>query len=349
MKNLRKIFSLALILTLVLSIANLSSVFATTLPLGEGLDATTGSLTIIKYQLDDPSHTGSNQPLNGVGFTIYKVADDATSTTVPNGASAARPEAITGSGSFNAGTVVFENLPIGRYLVVESTVPEAVTSRIDNFLVDIPQTDDDGDAITYDVTVQPKNNTAYGQIVLTKYARDQKAGTTSAFSGVKFALQKENGGSWVNYRAEGTSTDVAPTTNGNGQITIDNLPIGNYRLIEVDDSTNQTAVSGAGYVLDNKTVYPFTVQLGNGTAGNENKTYVVVNGTATQNTNNISVTNDKPGIAKEITAITRNNVDTNGVNTPKTGAAKDIDIGEEVTYTITTNVLFSFPAVPFPN
>ena len=341
MKNLRKIFSLALILTLVLSIANLSSVFATqSLPLGEGLEATTGSLTIIKYQLDDPSHTGSNQPLNGVGFTIYKVADDATSTTVPNNAQAAASEAITGSGSFNPGTVVFSNLPIGRYLVVESTVPEAVTSRIDNFLVDIPQTDADGDAITYDVTVEPKNNTAYGQIVLTKYARDQKAGTTSAFSGVRFALQKYDttNSTWVNYRAEGTSTDVAPTTNASGQITIDNLPIGQYRLIEVNDSTNQTAVSGAGYVLDNNTTYPFTVQLGNGTAGNENKTYVVVGGNAVQNTNSISVTNDKPGIAKAITAITRNSTDTNGVNTPKTVSDTDIDIGDTVTYTITTNV-----------
>ena len=339
MKNLRKIFSVALILTLVLSIANLSSVFATqSLPLGEGLEATTGSLTIIKYQLDDPNHTGSNQPLNGVGFTIYKVADDATSTTVPSNAAAAKPEGITGSGTFAAGTVTFSNLPIGRYLVVESTVPEAVTDRVANFLVDIPQTDDNGDAITYDVTVQPKNNTAYGQIVINKTKTELRTQTTTAFQGVKFILQKYNGSAWVNYRAEGASTDTTGITNSSGQITIDNLPIGSYRLIEVDDSTNQVNVSGQGYVLDNKTTYPFTVQLGNGAAGNENKTYVVVDGTATQNTNSITVDNPRPGIAKEITAIARNTTDTNGVNLVKTVAAKDIDIGDTVTYTITTDV-----------
>ena len=339
MKNLRKIFSLALILTLVLSIANLSSVFATELPLGEGLTNTTGSLTIIKYQLDDPNHTGSNQPLAGVGFTIYKVADDETSTTVPNSAAAA-PEAITGSGSFAAGTVVFSNLPIGRYLVVESTVPEAVTDRVANFLVDIPQTDSDGDAITYDVTVQPKNNTAYGQIVLNKTKTELRTMTTTAFEGVKFILQKYNTSTstWSNYRAEGAAQDTAGTTNASGQITIDNLPIGDYRLIEVDDSTNQVNVSGAGYVLDNYTTYPFTVQLGNGQAGNENKTYVVVNNTALQNTNSITVDNQKPGIAKEITAIARNTTDTNGVNTPKTVSNKDIDIGDTVTYQITADV-----------
>ena len=338
MKNLRKIFSVALILTLVLSITNLSSVFATSAPLGEGLEATTGSLTIIKYQLDDPNHTGSNQPLNGVGFTIYKVADDETSTTVPSNAAAAKPEGITGSGSFAAGTVTFTGLPIGRYLVVETTVPEAVTSTIANFLVDIPQTDSAGQNITYDVTVQPKNNTAYGQIVINKTKTYLRTPTTTAFEGVKFALQKYNGSTWVNYRAQGSSVDTTGTTNSNGQITIDNLPIGQYRLIEVDDSTNQVNVSGAGYVLDNKTTYPFTVQLGNGTAGNENKTYVVVNGIATQNSNSITVDNPRPGIAKEITAIARNTIDTNGVNTVKTVASKDIDIGDIVTYAITTDV-----------
>ena len=334
MRNLRKIFSLALILTLVLSIANLSSVFATTVPLGEGLEATTGSLTITKYQLDDPNHTGSNQPLAGVGFTIYKVADDATSTAIPNGAIAAKPEGITGTN----GTTSFTGLALGRYLVVETTVPEAVTARVANFLVDIPQTNDNGDAITYDVRVQPKNNTAYGQIVINKTKTELRTSTTTAFEGVKFALQKYNGSAWVNYRAEGTSSDVTGTTNASGQIIIDNLPIGQYRLIEIDDATNQANVSGAGYVLDNKTTYPFTVQLGNGTAGNENKTYVVVNGTATQNTNSITVDNPKPGIAKEITAIARNTVDTNGVNTAKTVSSKDIDIGDIVTYAITTDV-----------
>jgi len=54
-----------------------------------------------------------------------------------------------------------DGLELGLYLVVETRVPENVTSTCNPFLISLPMTTLDGSAWNYDVTVYPKNRTGY--------------------------------------------------------------------------------------------------------------------------------------------------------------------------------------------
>ena len=63
----------------------------------------------------------------------------------------------------------------GLYLVVETRVPENVTSTCNPFLVSLPMTTIDGAAWNYDVTVYPKNQT--GNPTLEKTVREAKNST----------------------------------------------------------------------------------------------------------------------------------------------------------------------------
>ena len=63
----------------------------------------------------------------------------------------------------------------GLYLVVETRVPENVTSTCNTFFVSLPMTTIDGAAWNYDVTVYPKNQT--GNPTLDKTVREAKNST----------------------------------------------------------------------------------------------------------------------------------------------------------------------------
>ena len=67
------------------------------------------------------------------------------------------------------------NMEQGLYLVVETRVPENVTSTCNPFLVSLPMTTIDGAAWNYDVTVYPKNQT--GNPNLDKTVREAKNST----------------------------------------------------------------------------------------------------------------------------------------------------------------------------
>ena len=67
------------------------------------------------------------------------------------------------------------NMEQGLYLVVETRVPENVTSTCNPFLVSLPMTTIDGTAWNYDVTVYPKNQT--GNPTLDKTVRESKNST----------------------------------------------------------------------------------------------------------------------------------------------------------------------------
>lgn len=67
------------------------------------------------------------------------------------------------------------NLEQGLYLLIETRVPENVTSTTDPFLVSLPMTTVDGETWNYDVTVYPKNET--GMPDLTKTVRESSADT----------------------------------------------------------------------------------------------------------------------------------------------------------------------------
>ena len=74
-----------------------------------------------------------------------------------------------------AGHTSAENLGQGLYLVVETGVPENVTSTCNPFFVSLPMTTVDGAGWNYDVTVYPKNQT--GNPTLDKTVREAKNST----------------------------------------------------------------------------------------------------------------------------------------------------------------------------
>ena len=74
-----------------------------------------------------------------------------------------------------AGHTSVSNMEQGLYLVVETRVPENVTSTCNPFLISLPMTTVDGSEWNYDVTVYPKNQT--GNPNLEKTVRESKNST----------------------------------------------------------------------------------------------------------------------------------------------------------------------------
>ncbi|MCD8138099.1 MAG: SpaH/EbpB family LPXTG-anchored major pilin [Parabacteroides gordonii] len=73
-------------------------------------------------------------------------------------------EYIVGDGTAMAltdenGVTSVDNLQLGLYLIVETTVPANVTTTVDPFFVSVPMTDNEGDEWFYDIEVYPKNQT----------------------------------------------------------------------------------------------------------------------------------------------------------------------------------------------
>ena len=93
---------------------------------------------------------------------------NALETAVKNGGVAMPETDATGHTSAS-------NMEQGLYLVVETRVPENVTSTCNPFFVSLPMTTIDGTAWNYDVTVYPKNQT--GNPTLDKTVREGKNST----------------------------------------------------------------------------------------------------------------------------------------------------------------------------
>ena len=74
-----------------------------------------------------------------------------------------------------AGHTSASNMEQGLYLVVETRVPEMVTSTCNPFFVSLPMTTIDGSEWTYDIVIYPKNQT--GNPNLEKTVRESKSST----------------------------------------------------------------------------------------------------------------------------------------------------------------------------
>lgn len=130
--------------------------------------------------------------------SALKSALEANATTVKN----ALEDYITAGGGTampltdTYGKTKAENLDLGLYLVVETKVPEMVTSTCNPFFISLPMTSGDGNGWIYDVTVYPKNLT--GDPTLDKTLRENKDDTG-----------KHNGTSGITdgYAAAGTASD----------------------------------------------------------------------------------------------------------------------------------------------
>lgn len=291
MKRKFKILSLILVLVLILT---------TLTPLITSVKAeeTTGSLTINKKESKTP-----NDPIEGVTFTIYKVEDDYEDLSIPEDYTGYEEKVSDNKyGKLykatditdDQGQATFEDLPLGRYLVIEEDAPAKVPERTANFLIDIPRTEDDGQTLTYNVIVNPKNT-----IILEDYEiekQDRKTGTT--IDGVTFKLQKKTtGDSYVDYDALATVV----TADG-GKAGWKNLPVGEYQIVETQ--------AASGYILDSKKTYKFEVYYEHGESGirvideKENKT------TYSKESPTV-IKNEKPDLEKTIVqeSNTGNNVE----------------------------------------
>lgn len=268
----------------------------------------TGSITIHKYEYNEKGgNTGTGEetdvapegatPLQGAGFTIYKVADVGDLAKYYN----ANPESLPSVNYYltdgkidtskvkktetevktdTNGIAEFKDLALGFYVVVETTTPDKVTDPVDPFIVSVPMTTKDGDNWLYDVHVYPKNKTTYGGVTLEKTGKDEMK-----LKGVTFVLQKQNGDKWDNVTtSESDNKPLNLITNDEGQITVNGLSQGTYRFIETNRGDND------GYIMDGATTYVFTVNP-DGT--------ITYNGQTEKNIT-ITVKNEKPDMTKQV-------------------------------------------------
>lgn len=237
------------------------------------------------------------------------------------------------------GMVTFGSLPVGLYLVIETRVPESVTTPTKPFLVSIPMTregtDNKNKQWLYDVTVYPKNSTVEGTVTLRKKGFD---GTTTVnLSDVKFKL-------WKYDETDKTYKEITLTkgitTGANGEVKIENLVKGRYVLQETEYEKNKDK----GYILNTKGIYAFLIDENGKVAENKiaddnfagisNCEKVEVgNGFELDATNaTITITNYKPDFKKNVTKRD----ETDSANNESHDA--DYAVGEAVPYTLTIKV-----------
>ena len=255
-------------------------------------DPTTGSLTIVAKE--QQNNTTNNDPLEGVEYTLYKV--DETVETTTQAESYITSNSVTGTAKTTGedGTVVFDNIDLGRYYVKVTNVPDGVVATED-FIVELPRTNSTGTGWDYDITVEPKIKTAFGNLEFTKTDAN---GTP--MNGVEFKLQvKQNNGAWVDYAAQTNFT-----TNSEGKITLNNLPsydynsnTATYRLVEV-------SVPDTGYIINNKQLATLVWKVNNdGTITIENEASLdsdLFTVTKDENITKVTYKNEKPEVEKKV-------------------------------------------------
>ena len=255
-------------------------------------DPTTGSLTIVAKE--QQNNTTNNDPLKGVEYTLYKV--DETVETTTQAESYITSNSVTGTAKTTGedGTVVFDNIDLGRYYVKVTNVPDGVVAT-ENFIVELPRTNSTGTGWDYDITVEPKIKTAFGNLEFTK-----TDASGAPMNGVNFKLQvKQNNGAWIDYAAQTNFT-----TNSEGKITLNNLPsydynsnTATYRLVEV-------SVPDTGYIINNKQLATLVWKVNNdGTITIENESSLdsdLFTVTKDANVTKVTYKNEKPEVEKKV-------------------------------------------------
>lgn len=351
-----------------------------------------GSITIYKRSMTttlptEPAGKGETttpdgDPLENVGFTVYKVLDAGKLVEYYNGLSTETVKEITVASCFKDGTaataytkenlkteiaeaavkdinnktelftndqgvVKFDNLEVGLYLVMETTLPQAVTQKAEPFLVSIPMTrigagkdettNPNNEVWMYDVTVYPKNSIAQGNVTLEKKGvTGSDTANAVSLDGVKFTLYRKSD-------TDGTYTAVAGCTDkvtANGQIQFSNLRKGSYYIMETGYADN----ADAGYILDTKAKYAFAIDKEGKVAANTDLTgNDVVNETEgvfaiSAEDSKLTVYNYKPDVEKTVTKRDGSSTVTNADGTTVGNHEADYSVGDKVPYTLTIKV-----------
>lgn len=276
-------------------------------------EPTTGSLTIITHEQQNEDTT-TNPPLEGIEYTVYKV--DETCEDWVDGEYYIEENNIQGISKTtdSTGTVVFDNLELGRYYVKVTDDMDGVLSY-ENFLVDIPMTNAQGTGLDYNITVEPKIQTAYGnfELIKTDLAGKPLSGVTFKVQVMKrssaFSLDDLPLSVWTDYIPEGEDSVLTVTTNSEGKITLSNLPAyfnyGGayeedviYRLIEISTPEryiNNNIISDLFfYVGEDGKVYTNYQSL------EQFKKYFITNVVEGDNLTSVTYMNEKPEIIKKV-------------------------------------------------
>lgn len=317
-------------------------------------------------------------PLENVGFTIYQVMDaeelvkyydgittgdavkyqtyfkeNTTEFTAENLTDKVKGKEVKETSESSGekktgkdGKVEFTGLNVGLYLVIETTLPQAVTQKADPFLVSIPMTriganedetaNPNNEVWMYDVTVYPKNSIAQGNVILEKKGvTGSDTAKAVSLDGVKFTLYRKSD-------TDGTYTAVADCTDkvtANGQIQFSNLRKGSYYIMETGYADN----ADAGYILDTKAKYAFAIDNEGKVAENTDLTGDdVVKATEgvfaiSATDSKLTVYNYKPDVEKTVTKRDGSNTVTDNGKTVGNHEA-DYSVGDKVTYTLTIDV-----------
>ena len=144
----------------------------------DGSDRSNAVLSAIGLTAADAHKTegGVNYFTSDMLNNKLSTALTANATTVKNALEAAvKNGGVAMTETDTAGHTFADQMEQGLYLVVETRVPENVTSTCNPFFVSLPMTTIDGAAWNYDVTVYPKNQT--GNPTLDKTVREAKNST----------------------------------------------------------------------------------------------------------------------------------------------------------------------------
>lgn len=321
----------------------------------------------------------SGEALENVGFTIYKVMDagelvkyydgittgdavkyqtyfkaNTTEFTAENLTDEVKGKEVKETSESSgekktdkAGKVEFTGLEVGLYLVIETTLPQAVTQKAEPFLVSIPMTrigagedettNPNNEVWMYDVTVYPKNSIAQGNVTLEKKGvTGSDTANAVSLDGVKFTLYRKSD-------TDGTYTAVTDCTDkvtANGQIQFSNLRKGSYYIMETGYADN----ADAGYILDTKAKYAFAIDKDGKVAANTDLTgNDVVNATEgvfaiSAKDSKLTVYNYKPDVEKTVTKRDGSSTVTNTDGTTVGNHEADYGVGDKVTYTLTIDV-----------
>ena len=326
-----------------------------------------GSITIIVHEQQN-GDTTTNSPLKGVEYTIYKVDEsceskwDAERYVEDN-----QVEGISKT-TGEDGTIVYDNLELGRYYAVATSLPDGVgyTEGDLDFVVDIPMTNMDGTGWDYDITVEPKIQTAYGNLELTKVD-----GAGNPIEGVTFKVQVMKQTSynsledlernvWTDYIPEGEDSVLTVTTNNEGKIRLNNLPayvkIGAgyrervyYRLVEMNAPNGYIINNGVLSTLLFGVDYDGTVYgiLSNGVDNLELgnlQSSIIKNVSITPDLTSFTLVNEKPNIVKEVKNSEGEFVDSIGANvTDKLTFKITADVPMQIAYMDTYKITDELP------
>lgn len=261
------------------------------------------------------------KPLAGAEFTVYKIWGEDTLKGYYDGVTAtptagvfdiknyAKKNATTGAWELalkqgfsakivkkaglsnpqttpDSGTVTFDNLDLGLYLVLETKLPDLVVEAAEPAIISVPMQKDSDNTVAdankqlvtewlYDVNIFPKNATKYGSVNLIKkgYTGSTEDGI---LSNVTYKLYKYTGSDatpvytelatdWLEITKKITTAGdnkgdaLNLVTDATGKISIDGLTKGNYCFVEQSAKVQQGVTEyESAYIVDKEPIY-FTV------------------------------------------------------------------------------------------